>query len=314
MKTSVVIPTYRRPDMLRQAVASLFAGTRHPDEVIVVGRQCDSETVAAVVEMQATYGECLRSAWVTVPGHIPPVETGIKAASGEIVAIIDDDVTVTETWLTNILYHFNDRQVGVVGGRTILPGYTLPRIKGKPGRITWYGKLWAHLTDVDGSYAFEVDTVKECNWAWRREIATTLMFDPVLDFDSAMNYGVDLTLQAKKRGLKVLYDPQAVVYHHLAPRVPELDRANKFRRMFASCRNYTYIMLKHLPWWRKVAFLCWWFMIGGRRPLGVGTLMLGVLLHGWNEWYRFAVATAARAEGIRLWLHFCASQRIQDKG
>jgi GT2 family glycosyltransferase len=86
-------------------------------------------------------------------------------------------------------------------------------------------------------------------------------------------YGLDLCLQAKSAGWRVVYEPQALVYHHAAPRAPELDRADRPRRVFSYSRNYTYIMLKHLEWWRKPIFLAWWFLIGERGSWGLAAVL-----------------------------------------
>jgi len=63
------------------------------------------------------------------------------------------------------------------------------------------------------------------------------------------------------------------VHHHAAPRAIELDRSDRPRRTFAYSRNYTYIMLKHLEWWRKPIFLAWWFLIGERASWGLAAVL-----------------------------------------
>jgi glycosyltransferase involved in cell wall biosynthesis len=304
MRTTVVIPTYRRPVMLRQAVASLFEGTtQQPDEVIIVGRKSDHETVSAIIELQQhpAYGPYIHSAWVTIAGHIPPIETGIKAASGDVVAIIDDDVTVTAGWLDQISQHFADPTVGLVGGQVLVPGMSPPKLKGKPGCISWYGNYWGNVGSLGGNQPFEVVSVMEGNSTWRRELAVQLTYEATLNFDDASMYGLDMGFQARARGFRVLYDPQALVYHHVAPRDPALDRAQRPRRVLSFTRNYTYIMLKHLPWWQKGTFLVWWLLVGNRAGWGIAAMNDELLRHRGKRWREFAPALAGKIEGIRLW-------------
>jgi GT2 family glycosyltransferase len=142
----------------------------------------------------------------------------------------------------------------------------------------------------------------ECNWAWRRELATTLELDQYLNFDDASMYGLDWCFQARAKGFRVIYDPRIVVHHHMAPRVPELDRANRPCRVLSYCRNYTYIMLKHLPAWRKLAFLIWWFAIGERGAWGFGALVADTLMRGVHWRLDLRPALRGKIEGIRLWL------------
>ena len=299
---TVVIPTYLRPEVLGNCVESILAGTQLPAEILIVGRQGDRGTEEAVSAMEAMPlgGVKIRSAWVTEPGHVPPVSTGARNASGNLVAIVDDDVTVTPEWLSWLVPHFADSGVGVVGGRVLVPGMAPPKPKGKPGCVSWYGKQWANLGWVGGDAAFPVDSVMEGNSMWRRELLASLDFDPVLNFDDAVMYGLDLCLQAKKRGFKVLYDPRALVYHHSAPRAPELDRQQRGSRLFSLCRNHTYIILKRFSPLRRLVFLGWWFLIGERGAWGLGSLVVDTLQSGFGKKRYVAQAWKGKMEGIRL--------------
>jgi GT2 family glycosyltransferase len=299
---SVVIPTYLRSEALAKCVDSVLAGSLLPQEILIVGRESDHQTREAIDKIKSIPhpGVEIRSAWVSVPGHVPPVETGARTAAGDLVAVIDDDVTVTPEWLSSLIAHFADPGVGVVGGRVLVPGAPLPKSKGKPGCVSWYGKHWANLGWVGGDTPFQVDSVMEGNSIWRRELLASLEFDPVLNFDDAVMYGLDLCLQVKKRGLRLIYEPRALVYHHSAPRAPELDREERGSRLFCLCRNYTYIILKRFPLWRRLAFLSWWFLIGERGAWGLGSLVVDTLQSGSRKKRYVAQAWRGKIEGLRL--------------
>src|SRR5580700_8350069 len=83
LRKTVVIPTYRRPDMLVRCVASLVAGSCLPDEILIVGRKGDVGTENAITAINAEQSSTvrIRSAWVTEPGYVPPVELGVRMAS-----------------------------------------------------------------------------------------------------------------------------------------------------------------------------------------------------------------------------------------
>ena len=89
LRITVVIPTYRRPDMLVRCVASLVAGSCLPDEIVIVGRKGDVGTENAIAAINGEHPSTvrIRSAWVTEPGYIPPVEAGVRIASGDLVAV-----------------------------------------------------------------------------------------------------------------------------------------------------------------------------------------------------------------------------------
>jgi GT2 family glycosyltransferase len=302
LPVSVLIPTYLRPEALTKCVTSILAGSRLPREIVIVGRAGDKATEEAIAAIDAaSHGNVtIRSAWVTEPGHVPPVETGVRLASSDLVAIADDDVTVTREWLSSLVENFTDPAVGVVGGPVIVPGQPPPEVRGKPGRVSWYGKNWGNLSSMGAGASVEVDAVMEGNSAWRRGLLTSLEFDPVLNFDDAFMYGLDLCLQAKERGYRLLYEPQALVYHHLAPRAPELDRQQHGPRLFSYCRNYTYIALTRFSLWRRFVFLGWWFLIGERGAWGLGSLLADTILRGWRKNRYVGYAWRGKVEGVRL--------------
>lgn len=303
-KLSVVIPTYRRANALIDCVRSLLQGSVLPNEILIVGRKGDRETEYALERVRNSFQTDveIRNVWVKVPGHIPPIEMGLKFAQGELVAILDDDVTVSPDWTWMLLPHFAEPSVGVVGGRVVVPGAPLPNLKGKPGLVSWYGKHWGNVASVQGEKPVSVHGVMECNWIWRSSVLRSLEFDPVLNFDDASMYGLDLCLQAQQRGFRVIYDPRVLALHHIAPRTRELDRADRPHRTFSYCRNLTYIMLKRLPWWRKPIFLVWWFMIGERAGWGIAALIVDVFLRGNGMDRQVSSSLLGKIEGARLWL------------
>jgi GT2 family glycosyltransferase len=268
----------------------------------VVGREDDAPTREALAQVRGLCAgkTAFQAGWVIEPGHLPPVWKGLELTSSDIVAFVDDDVTATSEWLDHLVAPFADPSVGVVGGRAVIPGSQRVCPKGKPGWTTWYGKTWGNVACLEGGSALEVQAVQECNWAWRRRLLASLELDPILNFDDASMYGLDLCLQARRKGFRVLCEPRAFVFHHVAPRAPALDRSDKPRRMACYSRNYTYIMLKHLPWWRRPAFLAWWFLIGERGSWGLGAALFdtftGHLPRGREVWH----ALTGKVEGLLL--------------
>lgn len=72
--------------------------------------------------------------------------------------------------------------------------------------------------------------------------------------------------------------------------------------MFSYCRNYTCIMLKNLPAWRKAVFLSWTFLVGEYEAWGAAALWRDTLFRGLRVQRHVATAFRGKMEGIRLWL------------
>ena len=100
---SVVIPTYRRPEMVREAVRSALAQTLREIEVIVVvdgaedGYGGDGETVRALAEIGDPRLGVVRPGRHL--GNAGARNAGVAAAEGRWIALLDDD----DVWMPDKL-------------------------------------------------------------------------------------------------------------------------------------------------------------------------------------------------------------------
>lgn len=87
MLFSVIIPTFNRAALLREALDSVFAQTFTDFELIVVDDGSTDDTPAVI----AGYGECIRFFRQENGGPGAARNLGIQNASGEYVAFLDSD-------------------------------------------------------------------------------------------------------------------------------------------------------------------------------------------------------------------------------
>lgn len=92
-RISVIIPHLNQPDFLLRCLASLAAGSRIPDEVIVV----DNGSRELPELVCTTHGAQLLTE--AEPGPGPARNRGVAAATGEILAFIDADCLADPDWL-----------------------------------------------------------------------------------------------------------------------------------------------------------------------------------------------------------------------
>src|SRR5882672_7202654 len=142
MNISVLVPTYRRTKDLERCLQSLQKQSRLADEVIVTARDTDEETIEFLSQHLDL---CGRITYVVVydPGVVAAMNAGVCAATGDIIALTDDDAAPRPDWLARIEAIFcSDINVGGVGGRdwlqqNALPAFNRARVVGK---VQWFGR------------------------------------------------------------------------------------------------------------------------------------------------------------------------------
>jgi glycosyltransferase involved in cell wall biosynthesis len=232
MRFSVVIPTYNRAGELQQTLASL-AKIKHAGtwEVIAVDNNSKDSTRQVVADAAATFPVELRYLLEPQVGRSAALNTGIKAAAGEIIASTDDDVRFEPDWLQQAADALTKEQCDFVGGK-VLPIWGGP----KPAWLSDKGgPHWAVIALLDfGSEPLEFGkryAPLGVNLAFRREaFSRSGLWDPGLGRKAGTLLGQEVRewmLRARDAGLRGMYAPKMVV-HHVIP--AERLRKRYFRR------------------------------------------------------------------------------------
>jgi glucosyl-dolichyl phosphate glucuronosyltransferase len=122
---SVVVCTasHERAELLEACVDSLLAGTRVPDETVVVVDQNPSLSARLADSLPASV-RVLRN---NRQGLSEARNAGILATSSDVVAFVDDDATVERGWLSSLMEIF-ERDNAVLGvGGPVLPRWGADR-------------------------------------------------------------------------------------------------------------------------------------------------------------------------------------------
>jgi glycosyltransferase involved in cell wall biosynthesis len=123
VSVSVVIPTYRRPDLLARCLTAVTAQDFDPAdyEVIVADDAADDATRRQVEDIASTARPAVR--YVAVSGGHGPAATrnrGWHAARGDVIAFTDDDTIPDPGWLRAGLAVIA-AGADAVTGRTVVP-------------------------------------------------------------------------------------------------------------------------------------------------------------------------------------------------
>jgi len=200
-RASVVVPTYRRADLLDRCLGALV-GQDVPAsayEIVVADDAASEETRRQVERWAARAAPSVRYVPVAGPRHGPAAarNRGWRAAGGAVVAFTDDDTIPDRGWLRHGLAAFAD---GVAGawGRVVVP---------VPGTPTDYER------DARG---LEAGPFVTANCFYRRDALEAVGgFDE--RFTSAWREDSDLFFSLVELGLRLVRAPDAVVVHPVRP-------------------------------------------------------------------------------------------------
>jgi glycosyltransferase involved in cell wall biosynthesis len=272
MNTTVVVPTFKRPDDFIRCMMALQRQTVAPYEVIVVARDDDDKTWAAL-EQFSVDGLPLTTKTIHVPGVVAAMNVGLKAAQGDIIAFTDDDAAPHPDWIQKIQEHFKERpDIGGVGGRDIIQN-PQPWFLGSSevvGHLQWHGRLIGNHHKGIGE-AREVDILKGVNMSFRRSAVSDLHFDQrLLGSGAQVHFEVAFCLALKRKGWKLIYDPHILVDHYLAQRFDE-DQRYQFNSVayFNLVHNETVAVIEHLSLSRQWVYMLWSIFIGTRDAYGL---------------------------------------------
>jgi glycosyltransferase involved in cell wall biosynthesis len=123
MNISVILCTYNRCEDLRIALASV-AASKMPEsdgwDVLIVDNNSSDRTRDVAQDFCGRYPGRFKYLFEPRQGKSYALNTGIKEASGEILAFMDDDVTVDSQWLQNLTEGLHDSEWAGSGGRILL--------------------------------------------------------------------------------------------------------------------------------------------------------------------------------------------------
>ena len=218
MKMSVVICTYNRCESLKRTLKSLremSAPEACSWELIFVDNNSEDDTKAVIEEFENECKLNVKYIFEGKQGLSCARNRGIEQVEGEVIAFTDDDVIVDRNWLLNIQRAFEEYDVCCVGGK-ILPIWEIPKPKWLTQELYY---VLALLDRGDKPFHLESPVVWGANFAIKSDT-----FEKYGGFDT--NLGripgrlfageeTEFIRRILNRGEKVLYDPNAVVYHYI---------------------------------------------------------------------------------------------------
>ena len=212
-KVSLIIPLYARADLTKACLESIRDNTtRVSYEVILVEDDADADTKrllgwvrgARIVHNEQNLG------------YIRSVKRGASLARGRWLVLCNNDIEVTSGWLTAMLACAESAEdIGVVTPKYLYPDGTL----NEAGGIIWRDGTGVNYGRGDRPEHFQYEYRRETDYGSAAALMVKAdLWTEVGGYDERylpMYYeDTDLCFEARERGLRVLYEPQALVIHH----------------------------------------------------------------------------------------------------
>jgi glycosyltransferase involved in cell wall biosynthesis len=231
---SVVIATRNRRALLAITLEAL-AGQDWPAdrvEIIVTDNGSTDDTAKVIAQAAARAGSPrVRYMFAAEPGKSNAVNQALALASGNVIALTDDDVRPERTWLRRLAAAFDETGADFVAGR-VLPDWETPPPPWLSPAV--YGVI---AVPDNGDRRIELPNSQQrvvpigANMAVRRSVIRAIggLRADLGKLDGSLRTGEDheFFLRMLEAGFRGVYEPTAVVHHRVG--AERLDR-RYFRR------------------------------------------------------------------------------------
>ena len=163
-------------------------------------------------------------------GFVHTCNRGAEIARGEYILFLNNNVQVTENWLGALLETFEEHEnVGAVGPKILFPDGR-PQEAGALVNRDGTSRLIGLFDDPDLPRYTYPREVMYCSGACLVVNAKKFREFGGFDADLAPAYceDWDLAFRLRARGLRVIYNPKAVIIHHLSATSNRVDEDFKF--------------------------------------------------------------------------------------
>lgn len=226
-KISIVILSYNHPDLLQKTLDSVANHSFYPNlEIIIVDNASNEETVdllnkynhiknIKIIFNQQNYG--------FAKGN----NIGLKAATGDYLILLNNDVIVTPGWVSRLLFHVRKPNVGLVGPVT--------NSIGNEAKIDATLSDYQKYTYSHWGETLEVNNIAAFCWIISRET-----YQKIGDLDKRFGRGMfeddDYCKRIKKIGLKILIADDVFIHHFGGASFKQLQ-SEEYQQLFSENKS-----------------------------------------------------------------------------
>ena len=215
---SILIPTKDRVQLLRRCLDSLSRHTSYARiEILVLDNGSESEECVSYLKNVAAHYMV-----ISCPGPFnfsAMNNRGAASAQGDYLLFLNDDTeAMTPEWLTIMVEQAAQPDIGAVGAKLLFPNRTIQHggiVLGVGGIA---GHAFRHCPDTERGYHDLPHLRRNCS-----AVSAACMMVPRHVFQSVGGFDeqlpvefndVDLCLRIRRKGYRIVYTPEAVLYHY----------------------------------------------------------------------------------------------------
>ncbi len=233
---SVIMVTYNNLALTRLCLESLFRNTEYSNyEVIVVDNKSSDGTPQYLTKMAEKHNNLIVILNDTNHGFAKANNQGIERSRGEYLVLLNNDTVVPQGWLSKLLRHLRDPEIGLAGPCT--------NFAGNEAKIEAHYRTWAEME----AFASERVRVMDQQIAdiymlamfcvlMRREV-----FEKIGPLDEQFGIGMfeddDYSMRVRRAGFRIVCAADVFVHHFGQAAFGKLIRSGDYDKLFNENRH-----------------------------------------------------------------------------
>ncbi|MCI0524364.1 MAG: glycosyltransferase [Acidobacteria bacterium] len=235
-RASIIIVTYNNLPLTRLCLESVARNTGYPNyEVIVVDNNSTDGTQNYLKNLAEKRKDLKLILNEINNGFAKANNQGIQQSSGDYLVLLNNDTIVPQGWLSKLLRHLDDPEVGLVGPVT--------NFVGNEAKIDVAYRAWAEMEAFAQDYtwakqdqAADIYLLAMFCVALRREV-----FNLIGPLDERFGVGMfeddDYSMRVRQAGYRIICAADAFVHHFGQAAFGKLIRSGDYDRIFDENRR-----------------------------------------------------------------------------
>lgn len=209
---SIVIPVYNQFKFTYACVRSILNTVKDIPYEIIIGDDLSTDETRNIKDIfkgiKVNKNEACH-------GFLMNCNSAARLARGKYICFLNNDTQVQENWLSSLLNLLEkNEKIGIAGSKLVYPDGTLQ----EAGGIIWSDGTGMNYGRGDDPSLPEYNYVKEVDYISGASIIIRAdLWNEIGGFDErfkpAYYEDTDLAFETRKRGYKVMYQPESVVIH-----------------------------------------------------------------------------------------------------